>query len=138
MSFASAWVRPRILIKMLISWQSEPTEYKKHVIFIHVIATWNKGVYLEVRLSYYVFVCTQSLSHVQLCISWTVAWQAPLFMGLSKQEYWSAKLFPLPGDLPDPGSNPRLLQLMQWQADSLPFEPPLKHWVTITECSSND
>ena len=34
---------------------------------------------------------------------WTVALQAPLFMGFSRQEYWSGLPFPPPGDLPDPG-----------------------------------
>ena len=33
---------------------------------------------------------------------WTVAHQAPLRMGFSKQEYWSGLPFPSPGDLPDP------------------------------------
>ena len=35
-----------------------------------------------------------------------VAHQAPLSMGFSRQEYWSGLLFPLPGDLPDPGIEP--------------------------------
>ena len=34
---------------------------------------------------------------------WTVACQSPLFMGFSRQEYWSGLLCPSPGDLPDPG-----------------------------------
>ena len=34
---------------------------------------------------------------------WTVAHQAPLFMGFSRQEYWSGLPCPPPGDLPDPG-----------------------------------
>ena len=34
---------------------------------------------------------------------WTVAYQAPLSMGLSRQEYWTGLPFPSPGDLPDPG-----------------------------------
>ena len=38
--------------------------------------------------------------------SWTVARQAPLSMGLSRQEYWSGLPFPPPGDLPDPGMEP--------------------------------
>ena len=47
-------------------------------------------------------VHTQSLSHVQLSVTpWTVAQQAPLSMGFSRQEYWSGLPFPLPGDLPD-------------------------------------
>ena len=34
---------------------------------------------------------------------WTVALQAPLSMGFSRQEYWSGLPFPSPGDLPKPG-----------------------------------
>ena len=37
---------------------------------------------------------------------WTVARQAPLFMGLLRQEYWSGLLFLTLGDLPDPGIEP--------------------------------
>ena len=37
---------------------------------------------------------------------WTIARQAPLFMVLSQQEYWSGLPFPPPGDLPDPGIKP--------------------------------
>ena len=65
-----------------------------------------------------------SLSHVQLSgTSWTVAHQAPLSMEFSRQEYWSALLFPSPGDLPNPGTEPGFPAL---QADSLPSEPPGK------------
>ena len=39
---------------------------------------------------------------------WTVARQAPLSMGFSRQEYWSGLPFPSPGDLPNQGSNPGL------------------------------
>ena len=38
---------------------------------------------------------------------WTVALQAPLSMGFSRQEYWSGWPFPSPGDLPNPGIEPR-------------------------------
>ena len=37
---------------------------------------------------------------------WTVAHQAPLSLGFSRQEYWSGVLCPPPGDLPDPGIKP--------------------------------
>ena len=40
---------------------------------------------------------------------WTVTHQAPLFMGLFGQEYWSGLPFPSPGDLPTQGLNPGLL-----------------------------
>ena len=50
----------------------------------------------------------KSLSRVQLFVDpWTVAYQAPLSMGFSRQEYWSGLPFPSPGDLPDPGIEPR-------------------------------
>ena len=52
-----------------------------------------------------------------------IACQAPLFMGFSRQEYWSGLPFPSPRDLPYPGiehGSPAL------QADSLPSEPPEK------------
>ena len=44
-------------------------------------------------------------------------------MGFLRQEYWSGLPFPSPGNLPDPGIEPRSLTL---QADSLPSEPPAK------------
>ena len=49
----------------------------------------------------------KSLSRVRLFATpWTVAHQAPLSMGFSRQEYCSGLLFPSPGDLPDPGIKP--------------------------------
>ena len=47
------------------------------------------------------------LSHVQLFAPpWTVAYQAPLYMGFSRQEYWSGVPFPSPGDIANPGIEP--------------------------------
>ena len=65
----------------------------------------------------------------------TVACQAPLVIGFSKQECWNGLPFPSPGDLPDPGiesGSPAL------QADSLQTELPGKHpngleWVNLTQ-----
>ena len=66
----------------------------------------------------------KSLSRVRLFATpWTVAHQAPPSMGFSRQEYWSGLPFPSPGDLPDPGIEPRSPTL---QADALPSEPPGK------------
>ena len=42
---------------------------------------------------------------------WTVACQAPLSIGFSRQEYWSGLPFPSPGDLPKPGVKPVSLTL---------------------------
>ena len=65
------------------------------------------------------FRCDHVLSPVRLFVTpRTVAYQAPLSMGLSRQEYWSELPFPSPVDLPDPGfesSSPAL------KADSLPL-----------------
>ena len=48
-------------------------------------------------------VCAKSFSHVRLLATlWTVAHQASLSIGFSKQEYWSGLSCPSPGDLPDP------------------------------------
>ena len=66
----------------------------------------------------------KSLSRVRLfATQWTVAHQAPPSMGFSRQEYWSGVPFPSPGDLPDPGIEPRS---SAWQADALTSEPPGK------------
>ena len=62
----------------------------------------------------------KSLSRVRLFATpWTVAHQAPLSMGFSRQEYWSGLPFPSPGDLPNPGIETRAPAL---QVDSLPTE----------------
>ena len=37
---------------------------------------------------------------------WTVAYQSPLSMGFSRQEYWNGVSFPSPGNLSDPGIEP--------------------------------
>ena len=67
----------------------------------------------------------KSLSRVRLFATpWTVARQAPLSMGFSRQEYWSGLPFPSPGDLPNPGIEPGSPVL---QADALPSEPPGNH-----------
>ena len=57
-----------------------------------------------------------------------MAYQAPLSMGFSRREYWSGLPFPSPGDLPNPGIEPRSPAL---QTDALPSEPPGKPDVPI-------
>ena len=60
-------------------------------------------------------------SCARLCVTlWSVAHQAPLSMGFSRQEYWS---IPSPGDLPNPGIEPSFPAL---QADASTSEPPEK------------
>ena len=53
----------------------------------------------------------------------TAAYQAPLSVGFSRQEYWSGLPFPSPEDLPYPGTEPWSPTL---QADSLP--PKWRRW----------
>ena len=57
--------------------------------------------------------------------------EAPLSMGFSRQEYCSGLPFPSPGDLPNPGMEPRSAVL--W-ADSLPFEPPKGKVKVVRSC----
>ena len=56
------------------------------------------------------YVCAKPPQLCQLfAILWTVAHQAPLSMGFSRQEYWSGLPCPPPGDLPNPGIEPASL-----------------------------
>ena len=65
------------------------------------------GLKLLRNVSKVVINCMYSVSHVCLfATSWTVAHQALLSVGFSKQEYWSGLPFPPPGDLPDPRIEP--------------------------------
>ena len=66
----------------------------------------------------YVYICVHAC--VRACVRacsvasvvsdsatlWTIACQAPLFVGFSRQEYWSGLPCPLPGDLSDPEIEP--------------------------------
>ena len=52
------------------------------------------------------------LSRVRLFVTlWTEAHHTPPSMGFSRQEYWSGLPFPSPGDLPEPGMEPKSLEL---------------------------
>ena len=67
-------------------------------------------------------ISVQSLSRAQSFVTLrTVAHKTPQSLELFRQEYWSGLSFPSPGDLPDPGIEPKSLAL---QADFLPTEPP--------------
>ena len=66
-------------------------------------------------------------SCLTLCDSTDCSPQAPLSMGLSRQEYWSGLPFPPPGDLLDPGIEPTDLHLLHIRQILLLFsEPPEK------------
>ena len=63
---------------------------------------------------------------------WTVAYQAPVSMGFSRQEYWSGLPFPSSGDLPDSGIKPLLLHCGQtlYPMYNCVIEQYLTHWAS--------
>ena len=68
-------------------------------------------------------VCVRALSHVQLFATpGTVASQAPLSMGVSRQEYWSGLQFPPPADHPDLGIEPTSPALAGRFLTTMPLE----------------
>ena len=74
-------------------------------------------------------------SHVWLFVTpWTVAYQGPLSMEFFRKEYWSGLQFPSPGNLPNPGIEPRSPTL---QTDTLPCEPPRKHLLWLSAAYSH-
>ena len=62
-------------------------------------------VFSKPTFVYTYFSCVQFFATL-----WTVACQAPLFMGFSRQEYWSGLPCPSPRDLPNPGIEPASLR----------------------------
>ena len=77
---------------------------------------------IQTILMSYVCICVKLLQSCQtLCNPLTVAHQAPLSMGFSRQEYWSGLPFPSPGDLSSPGIEPSSLCLLLWQGGALPL-----------------
>ena len=81
-------------------------------------------MYIRYSIEYYIFINMVVVVGglvTKLCLTLmtpgTVACQAPLSMGFSRQECWSGLPFPSPVDLPDPGIEPGSPAL---QADSLP------------------
>ena len=83
-----------------------------------------------------------------LATLWTVARQAPLSKGFSRQEYWSGLPHPPPGDLPDPGTEPAslvspvlagrfLTTSVTWKAQSRFQVGPVKsNWTVVPLCST--
>ena len=74
----------------------------------------------------------KSLSRAWLFVTpWTVAYQVPLAMGCSRQEYWSGLPSPSPGDLPDPGIEPESPMLQVNSLLSKPSGKPLNYWDSL-------
>ena len=103
----------------------------------HPYMTTGKAIALSIHRSEVV----KSLSRVRLFATpWTVAYQAPLSMGLflitggwePTDEFPNGLPFPSPGDLPNPGLEPRSPAL--W-TDALPSEPPSIHtYIQLLMC----
>ena len=91
------------------------------------VKSFEKGLCMCVR--------TQLLSHVRLFVTpWTAAHQVPQSMGLPRQEHWSGLLYPSPGDLPHPGTEPASLASPASAEGFFTTEPsgkPKKGWGDI-------
>ena len=96
-----------------------------------------KLILIGAQLLYNILLVTLALvymlshfSHVQLCATLqTVACQAPLFVGFSRQEYWSGLLCPPPGDPLDPRIEPMAEQPLTGEY----WIPPEKRYPTTKE-----
>ena len=73
------------------------------------------------------FTKSTGVSYPALATPRTIAYQASLSMGFSRQEYWSRLLFPSPGDLPGPGTE---LWSPAFQVDSCISGMSLTNWAT--------
>ena len=75
--------------------------------------TTDEWIHYYCSISTHAVCVLNSFSCVWLFVTlWTVACQALLFMGFSRQEYWSKLVCPPPGNIPDQGSHPFLLCLL--------------------------
>ena len=101
----------------------------------HLLSTYFMSIILP--LNSLAWVCVWSLQLFASSPNSLWACQAPLYMELSKQEYWSKLPFPTPGALPAPRIESEILHLLHWQADCL----PLSHWESpgkVYSCSTQD
>ena len=102
-------------------WSKVTASFKHSPSHLTVSASWGWGkdlsfCYKPYRIPHNSWFCFPKPCLCLICMHnrcvwlfvtpWTVAHQAPLSMGFSRQEYWSGFPFPLPGDLPDPGVKP--------------------------------
>ena len=89
-----------------------------------------------INIYIYRYACVLShFSHIRLfATQWTVAHQAPLSMGLSRQEYWSGLHALLQGIFLTQGLNWCLLCLLHWQTGSLLLGPPGRPHIYVCVC----
>ena len=74
---------------------------------------------LWIEMAFHAYVLGRLVMSDFLQPPWIVAYQAPLSMGFSRQEYWSGLPCPSQGDLPDPGIEPASSAAPALQADCL-------------------
>ena len=112
---AATWMDRKGIMLVEISQSQKTTDFM-------ILST--TPCHLPRALIIYLCVC-KSLSRFQLFVTpSTVARQAPLSMGFSRQEYWNGFPHSPPRNRPNPGIKPRSLTL---QEDSLPTGPPRKY-----------
>ena len=128
----SGWTKEKLQSTYQSQTCTKKTPQKSRSLFVGLLLPWSttafwipvKSLHLRSMLSKSMKQSEmkwKSLSSVWLsAIPRTVACQAPLSMGISRQEYWSGLLSPSPGYLPNPGIDPGSSAL---QADSLLSEP---------------
>ena len=82
--------------------------------FFTTSTTWVARILFFILFKYYYCESEVAQSCPTLWNPWTVVCQDPLSVGFSMQEYWNGLPFPSPGDLPDPGIEPRSPKLQGW------------------------
>ena len=81
--------------------------------------------YICVYVRYKMYVCVCVCSVMSDCATpWTIVHWAPLSMELCRQKYWKGLPLPTPGDLPDPGIKPMLLESLALTGRFFTIEPP--------------
>ena len=113
----SGWCWNNPLSLVLISSNSSPDHLVENCLKLSDTVVWI--AYYEAQMC----VCSVVSDS---CNPRTVAPQTPLSMGFSRQEYRSGTPFPSPGDLPNPGIEPK----SSWQEDSLPLSHRGSPWTT--------
>ena len=86
------------------------------------------SVLSKISLGWITLLCVSWSVVSNSATPWTVACQCPPSMEFYRQEHWNGLPFPSPGDLPDPGMEPRSPALL---ADSLPSEPAEKPHIPV-------
>ena len=119
------WFSCSVMFNSLQPWSVGSPGSFVHGISQAQILEWVAITFSRVNL-YFLILCACKLSRLSrvwlFATLWTVAHQAPLSMGFSRQEYWSGLPYP-PQGLFSQGWNPCLLPLLQ---GSLPLAPPGK------------